>query len=138
VPAPIWTFGGGTSLAIDLSHLVSYDIDALLGSAKIIQRLVPVNNMTTRAICWNAQTQRPDYHYPGHYLKLVVQGVGEIDILGASPLLEGATIAFEFGGRSILRERSSEVAKKIYHGVRHPRAVTSSTSPARISPCRRS
>jgi hypothetical protein len=35
-PAPIWTFGGGTSLAIDLGHLVSYDIDAFLDSAKII------------------------------------------------------------------------------------------------------
>ena len=50
-------------------------------------------------------------------MKLIVQGVGEIDFLGASPLLEDATIAFEFGGRSILRERPSEViVKKIYHG----------------------
>jgi hypothetical protein len=115
-PAPIWTFGGGTSLAVDLGHRVSYDIDAFLDSARTIQRLVPIKNMVTRLICWNEETQRPDYQYRGHHLKLIVRGVGEIDFLGASPLLEDATTPFPFEGRIISRERPAEViAKKIYH-----------------------
>jgi len=115
-PAPAWTLGGGTSLAIDLGHRISYDIDAFLDSAKSIQNLVPVRNTATRAICWNDVTQRPDYQYPGHYLKLIIKGVGEIDFLTAAPLLENASTIFEFEGRAICRERPSEViAKKIFH-----------------------
>ncbi len=113
---PAWTFGGGTSLAIDLGHRVSYDIDAFMDSAKVIQRLVPIRNIVTRIICWNNETERPDFHYPGNYLKLFVKGAGEIDFLGASALLDDATTPFEFNGRSIARERPSEVlAKKIYY-----------------------
>ncbi len=106
-PAPTWTFGGGTSLAIDLCHRVSYDIDAFLDSARLIQSLVPVRNTVTRMICWNEETNRPDYQYPGHYLKLIIRGKGEIDFLGASPLLDDATTPFEFGGRTIIRRQKS-------------------------------
>jgi len=113
---PDWTFGGGTSLAIDLGHRVSYDIDAFVDSAKIIHRLVPVENTVTRMICWNPETERADFRYSGHYLKLIVKGVGEIDFLNASPLLEEATTPFEYKGRAIARERPAEViAKKIYY-----------------------
>lgn len=115
-PAPAWTFGGGTALAIDLGHRLSYDIDAFIDSARIIQKLVPLGNPVTAAICWNDQTSRPDYQYPGHYLKLIVKDVGEIDFLGAALLLENATMAFAFEGRPIERERPAEIiAKKIYH-----------------------
>ncbi len=114
-PSPRWTFGGGTALALDLGHRFSYDIDAFLDSAKLIQKLAPVINPVTRSICWNSETLRPDYQYPGHYLKLIVKGIGEIDFLGASPLLQDATTPFEFEGRTIVRERPCEIiAKKIY------------------------
>jgi hypothetical protein len=115
-PAPSWTFGGGTSLAIDLGHRISYDVDAFLDSARVIQNLVPVRNAVTRAICWNEETQRADYQYPGKYLKLIVKGVGEIDFLGTSPLVEDSTTLFEFQGRTIVRELPSEIiCKKIYY-----------------------
>lgn len=115
-PAPSWTFGGGTSLAIDLQHRISYDLDAFVDSARVIQSLVPVRNETTRRICWNSETGRADFNYPGHYLKLIVKGVGEIDFLGASTILADATVPFLFEGRTISRERPAEViAKKIYH-----------------------
>lgn len=115
-PAPSWTFGGGTSLAIDLQHRISYDLDAFVDSARVIQSLVPVRNETTRRICWNSETGRADFNYPGHYLKLIVKGVGEIDFLGASTILADATAPFLFEGRTISRERPAEViAKKIYH-----------------------
>jgi hypothetical protein len=115
-PAPSWTFGGGTALAIDLEHRVSYDIDAFLDSASLVQRLVPVNNLVTRQICWNPETGRADYQYPGHYLKLSVLGAGEIDFLAASSLLENATTPFAIAERTIRRERPCEIiAKKIYY-----------------------
>lgn len=114
--APEWTFGGGTSLAIDLGHRISYDIDAFLDSAKAIQKLVPVSNPVTRSICWNPDTQRADYQYPGHHLKLIVKDAGEIDFLGAATLLDDPTFPFAFGDRLIARERPAEViTKKLYH-----------------------
>jgi hypothetical protein len=95
---------------------VSYDVDAFMDSATIIKNLVPVRNDDTRSICWNRETQRADFQYSGHRLKLIVKGVGEIDFPGASPLLADATTSFEFDGRFIARERPAEIiAKKIYY-----------------------
>jgi Nucleotidyl transferase AbiEii toxin, Type IV TA system len=114
--APEWTFGGGTSLAIDLGHRISYDIDAFMDSAKLIHALAPNRNEVTRSICWNDATGRPDYQWPGHYLKLFVAGVGEIDFLSSVLLTDNAVVPFEFGGRTISRERPAEVmAKKLHH-----------------------
>lgn len=115
-PAPSWAVGGGTSLAIDVGHRISYDVDAFLDSARVIQSLVPVRNAVTRAICWNDKTGLMDYQYPGQYLKLIVEGVGEIYFLGAPPLVVDATTLFEFQGHTIVRELPSEIiAKKIYY-----------------------
>lgn len=113
---PYWTFGGGTSLAIDLEHRISYDIDAFLDSARMVKQLVPITNPVTRDICWDAARQKANYQYPGHYLKLILTGVGEIDFLTASSLVDGSTTEFSFNGRIIDRERPCEViAKKIYY-----------------------
>jgi hypothetical protein len=46
----IWTFGGGTALAIDLGHRISYDVDIFLDSAAVTKRLVPVTNEVTRRL----------------------------------------------------------------------------------------
>ncbi|MVA27551.1 hypothetical protein V6582_14505 [Agrobacterium vitis] len=114
--SPYWTFGDGTSLAIDLEHRISYDIDAFMDSARIVKQLVPVNNPVTRDICWDAARQKTNYQYPGHYLKLILTGVGEIDFLTASSLVDDSTTEFSFNGRIIDRERPCEViAKKIYY-----------------------
>lgn len=113
---PGWTFGGGTALALDLNHRISYDIDIFLDSAKVIQNLVPVRNSVTKEICWSERAGQAQYQYPGHYLKLIVEGAGEIDFLAASALLSDATRPLPFEGRIILRERPAEIiAKKIYY-----------------------
>lgn len=113
---PYWTFGGGTSLAIDLGHRISYDIDAFKDYARIIKQLVPVKNPITRDICWDAARQRASYQYSGHHLKLILTGVGEVNFLTASSLVDDSTAEFSFNGRIIDRERPCEViAKKIYH-----------------------
>ncbi|CAN7529878.1 nucleotidyl transferase AbiEii/AbiGii toxin family protein [Rhizobium sp. LjRoot254] len=112
----IWTFGGGTALAIDLGHRISYDVDIFLDSAAVTKRLVPVTNEVTRRICWNPKTGRADYQWPGSYLKLIVFGKGEIDFLNATTLVETPTAPFEFAGRVLMRERPREIiAKKIYY-----------------------
>lgn len=113
--APEWTFGGGTSFATDLGHRVSYDIDVFVDSAKVIQALVPVRNDVTRSICWNKLTGRADFQRPGHYLKLIVLDMGEIEFLSSASLLDDAIVPFSFEDRTIKRERPAEViAKEIY------------------------
>jgi hypothetical protein len=112
----IWTFGGGTALAIDLGHRISYDVDIFLDSAAVTKRLVPVTNEVTRRICWNPRTARADYQWPGSYLKLIVFQKGEIDFLNATTLVEAPTAPFDFAGRLLKRERPREIiAKKIYY-----------------------
>lgn len=111
---PIWTFGGGTSLAIDLKHRISYDIDAFVDSASLIKELIPNVNEVTKRVCWNSVTQRADFHWPGHYLKLFVMDKGEIDFINASTVVDNPTFSFNFGGSVVQRERPAEViAKKI-------------------------
>lgn len=117
---PAWSFGGGTALALDLGHRVSYDIDAFLDSASAIGRLVPTVNETTRTICWNEMTGRPDYQWLDHGLKLIVRDFGEISFLATAPLVDDPAFGFDFEGREVLKERPAEiVAKKIlYRGAR--------------------
>ncbi len=116
---PCWTFGGETSLAIDIEHRIGYDIDAIMDSARIIKQLVPVNNTITRDICWDAARQAANFQYSGHSLKLVLTDVGEIDFLTSPSLVDGSTTEFSFNGHIIDRERPCEViAKKIcYRGT---------------------
>jgi hypothetical protein len=112
----IWTFGGGTALAIDVAHRISYDVDIFLDSAAVTKRLVPVTNEVTRRICFNPVSGRADYQWPGSYLKLMVHDKGEIDFLNATTLVDNATAPFHFEGRTLQRERPREViAKKIYY-----------------------
>lgn len=108
-----WSFGGGTALTQDLDHRISYDIDAFLES-KLVTRLVPNVNPTTKRICWNEKTQRADYQWPGNYLKLNIEGKGEIDFLSVGDIVENPTRTFEFEGANINKERPAEIiAKKL-------------------------
>lgn len=110
----VWNFGGGTSLAIDLDHRISYDIAAFVDSAALIKKLVPHANPVTKALCWNDLTQRADFDWPGSCLKLNIKGKGEIDFLSASEMVEDPTSPFDFDGTIIRRERPAEIiAKKL-------------------------
>lgn len=113
-----WSFGGGASLAVDLGHRISHDVDVFLDSAAAMKELVPVANGVTRAICWDFRLGRPMYDWPGNYLKLIVSGKGEIDFLNTAPILDDPTVGFLFEDREIRRDRAAEViAKKIcYRG----------------------
>lgn len=124
--APEWSFGGGTALVVDLGHRISYDIDAFLDSPASIKDLVPTVNEVTRSICWNEETGRADYLWPGNYLKLMIRGLGEIDFLATASLVDDPVKPFDYEGRNIMRERPAEIiAKKIlYRGAQFkPRDV---------------
>jgi len=104
-----WTFGGGTALARDLDHRVSYDVDIFLDSSRTMKLLSPNVNPATRALC-------DTWHWPGNYLKLIVSDLGEIDFLNSSTYTDDPTAEFLFDGRTILKERPCEIiAKKLIY-----------------------
>ena len=75
--SPDWTLGGGTAIAIQIDHRISYDIDIFVpGTA--LRNFVPANNPASRGI-----SER--FQWPGHYLKFELDE-GEIDFL--SPPLQ--------------------------------------------------
>jgi hypothetical protein len=106
---------GGTSLALDLEHRVTHDIECCIDSAMVIQRLVPVVNPVTKAMCLDMKTGIPRYQFVGHCLKLTVADVGEISFMSAAPILDDPTVTVDIDHRRLQRERPAEViAKMIY------------------------
>lgn len=111
LPQPvIWTFGGGSALAVHYGHRVSHDIDAFVPSSDIIASLSPARNSVTKALLSGRR-----YEYPGHYLKLYLDG-GEIDFLVGSRRSSDPVRPWNFEGREIAIETPWESAiKKIFH-----------------------
>ena len=105
-----WIFGGGTALAVHLSHRVSYDIDAFVCSSDVIRDLTPNRNPVTREILGGRR-----YEYPGNYLKLCLDH-GEIDFIVSSSHTDNPTTAWDFGGTIINIETPCEIViKKIFY-----------------------
>lgn len=100
-----WTFGGGTALAKILDHRISYDVDIFLDSSAALRNLAPNMNPVTKALC-------DSWQWPGKYLKLILQDVGEIDFLNAPTYTDTPTYQLAFRDRSIPAERSAEIATK--------------------------
>jgi hypothetical protein len=100
---PDWTLGGGTAIAIQLNHRVSYDIDIFLQRGKL-KALTPSENPAARLIS-------DRYQWPGHYLKYE-RPEGEIDFLSAVLQTEPGFEPFDFNGRIIAIETPEEVIVK--------------------------
>lgn len=100
---PDWTLGGGTAIAIELSHRVSFDIDIFLQRGKL-KALTPASNPAARLI-----SER--YQWPGHYLKYQ-RPEGEIDFLSAVLQTEPGFVEYDFNGRPIAIETPEEVVVK--------------------------
>lgn len=103
-PGP-WTFGGGTALALILSHRVSYDVDIFLDSSTVMKKLAPNMNPVTKSLC-------DTWQWPGKYLKLILRDSGEIDFMNAPSYIENPTYQLKFGERAIAAERSAEIVTK--------------------------
>ena len=108
--SPAWSLGGGTALALQIDHRLSFDIDIFLGSTRI-ESLLPRNNAAAARIS-------PRYQWPGHYLKFE-RNEGEIDFLGPGLLTTPGIRPWEFRGATIPLETPEEIiAKKIrYRGA---------------------
>lgn len=102
-----WTFGGGTALAVQLGHRVSYDIDIFLESSRHLRALAPPKNEAVRAFLAGRS-----YQWPGHYLKLELDG-GEIDFIASAPVTDLSPKPLVVGdGTTIQMELILEIAAK--------------------------
>ncbi|SMF83472.1 Nucleotidyl transferase AbiEii toxin, Type IV TA system [Azospirillum oryzae] len=107
---PRWSFGGGTALAAQYDHRVSYDIDIFVSDSDVLRDLTPARNAATRALLAGR-----GFEYPGNYLKLNLDG-GEIDFIVAGRRTENPTRPWIFDGEEILIETPWEIAiKKIFY-----------------------
>lgn len=102
-----WTFGGGTALAVQLDHRISYDIDIFLESSRHLRSLTPARNEAMRAFLGGHR-----YQWPGHYLKLELDG-GEIDFISSAPVTDLAPQPLAVGdGTTVQMEPKLEIAAK--------------------------
>ncbi|WP_082684431.1 nucleotidyl transferase AbiEii/AbiGii toxin family protein [Aureimonas ureilytica] len=111
--------GGGTSLTFFIDHRLSFDLDLFVGDpaprAGHLQRLMasglPLS--LTR-----------DVRYPGNFVKLVWDGIGEIDLLAAAPLTPHSGIPVRVQGVDLCLEHPEEVVtKKLVYRATSPGAV---------------
>jgi hypothetical protein len=106
-----WTFGGGTAMMLQIDHRESYDIDIFLSDPQLLSFLDP---------------QRRDFQFeikPSAYrgdgvgsLRLVFDGIGQIDFIVARALTASPTTQASIEGGIVLLESIPEiVTKKIYY-----------------------
>jgi hypothetical protein len=100
---PNWTLGGGTAIALRLSHRVSDDIDIFV-SGVALKAFTPHRNPAARSISTR-------FEWPGHYLKFV-RSEGEIDFLSSHLQTEPGCTFELFRNRIIALETTEEVIVK--------------------------
>ncbi|MGE0237116.1 MAG: nucleotidyl transferase AbiEii/AbiGii toxin family protein, partial [Parvibaculaceae bacterium] len=107
---PEWTFGGGTSLAVQYEHRISHDVDIFVPHSQTVTDLSPVRNPAVRALIAGR-----NYEFPDNYLKLQLES-GEIDFIVGSSRTRLPTQPWSFEGRTILIDTPWETAiKKMFH-----------------------
>jgi len=105
-----WRLGGGTALAIQINHRISYDIDLFFEDVEgsPLKYFVPYSNPLTAAICKTCQ-------YPGFYLKLE-RDDGEIDFLRTETFYPDPVKLYDFNNRRIAIHSPNEIiAKKLIY-----------------------
>jgi hypothetical protein len=104
-----WSFGGGTALMLQIKHRESHDIDLFIDDAQYLPYLNPGTQGYDLALAAS------DYETDGtRALKIVFDGVGEIDFICCDPVTEQPFVVSEVRGRSIKLETPAEIlAKKV-------------------------
>ncbi|WP_298670901.1 nucleotidyl transferase AbiEii/AbiGii toxin family protein [uncultured Sphingomonas sp.] len=108
--APDWSFGGGTALMLQIDHRESHDIDIFLDDPQVL----PFLNPETQGYAFS---RRPDgYQTDGAgALKLAYAGVGEIDFICSTSIVDNPVERRELRGQRVALERPAEIiAKKVY------------------------
>ena len=105
--SPPWTLGGGTALALQIDHRISYDIDLFVPGASLMAFRPPANEAAA------VLTARPDvrWQHPGHYLKYELP-IGEIDFLSPALQTENGWSTIEIAGRDVAIETPVEIVVK--------------------------
>jgi len=105
-----WTLGGGTALALEIQHRISYDIDVFVKDGDLLRALSPNRNKAARRITDHWQE-------PGNYIKLEREE-GAIDFILASDVTDVAPWPYRFRNREIRIDDPVEIlAKKLkYRG----------------------
>ncbi|MDP2015620.1 nucleotidyl transferase AbiEii/AbiGii toxin family protein [Hydrogenophaga sp.] len=105
---PFWTFGGGTVLMLRYRHRLSKDIDIFVPDPQYLGFVSPRLSQVAEGIT-------PDYVEGPGYVKLL-RPEGEIDFVASPNLTAHAYEEWNFLGRMIRVETSTEiVAKKLWH-----------------------
>lgn len=106
-----WTFGGGTALMLQIDHRESFDVDIFVQDPQ----LLPYLNPQTQG--YELDISPDGYESDGsRALKIVFEGVGELDFICAPSLTDNPTIEARVRGRDVLLETPAEIiAKKIYY-----------------------
>lgn len=104
-----WSFGGGTALMLQIKHRESHDIDLFIDDAQYLPYLNPETQGYDLALAPS------DYETDGtRSLKIVFDGVGEIDFICCDPVSEEPFVVSEIRGRSVKLETPAEIlAKKV-------------------------
>lgn len=104
-----WTFGGGTALMRQIDHRDSHDIDLFLSDPQYLPFMNPIIQEYHLPLLPN------DYELEGgHALKIVFDGIGEIDFICCPSLTEKPTKRTTIRGHDVLLETPAEiVAKKV-------------------------
>ena len=104
-----WSFGGGTALMLQINHRESHDIDLFIEDAQYLPYLNPETQDYDLALAPS------DYETDGtRALKIVFDGVGEIDFICCDPVTETPFTKAEIRGRTVRLETPAEIlAKKV-------------------------
>jgi hypothetical protein len=85
-----WSFGGGTALMLQIKHRESHDIDLFIDDAQYL----PYLNPETQG--YNPALAPSDYETDGmRALKIVFNGVGEIDFICCDPVTQEPYVIFD-------------------------------------------
>lgn len=110
-----WTFGGGTALMLQIGHRDSHDIDLFIRDPQYLPFLNP-------EIQEFDLVQAPNsYETDGiRALKLVYDGIGEIDFICCAAVTEHPTQSTRINGREVERELPAEIIGKkiVFRGGR--------------------
>ncbi|WP_235917223.1 nucleotidyl transferase AbiEii/AbiGii toxin family protein [Maritimibacter harenae] len=125
-----WSFGGGTALMLQIDHRESHDVDLFIRDPQALAYLNPETQGYVLALA------------PGSYvsdgsasLKIVFDGVGEIDFICCEPTLDGESALWDVRGACVKLETPAEIiAKKVFHrGARlQPRDMFDIAAVARV------
>lgn len=104
-----WTFGGGTALMLQIGHRDSHDIDLFISDAQYLPFLNP------EVQGYDLNLAPSGYDTDGtRALKIIYDGIGEIDFICCFPVTEHPSRRAIVNGREINRETPAEIiAKKI-------------------------